>query len=73
MEQNMAAKDAIKKARYKLQMNQTEFAVVLKVHKSSVSMYENGTRRPSIPTIREFVKKLNAAGVKVKFEDFLDD
>lgn len=73
MEQNMAAKDAIKRARYKLQLNQTEFAKALGVHKSVISLYENGKRKPSFPKIRKYIAKLAKLGVEVNFEDFLDD
>ena len=66
METNMAAKDAIKRARIKLQKNQAEFAKEVKLHKSAISMYERGTRKPSFNTIRELVKKLKVGYVLFK-------
>jgi transcriptional regulator with XRE-family HTH domain len=73
MERNMSTKDTIKKARYKLQMTQTEFAKMLGIHKSSMSLYENGNRIPSFPTIRHIVAVLKKKGISVKFEDFIDE
>lgn len=73
MEQIMAAKDAIKRARYKLGYSQTEFAKLLGVHKSVISLYEKGTRKPSFPKIREYVKKLKEHGIEMQYEDFIDE
>lgn len=73
MENGMAAKDAIKRARIKLRLNQTEFAKELELHKATISMYEKGTRKPSFKSIREILKKLEKLGIKMDFEEFLDE
>ena len=69
----MSAKECLKKARYKLGMNQKEFAEFLSISKGSVSLYELGARKPGFPVIRKIVKKLKERNINIEYSDLKED
>jgi transcriptional regulator with XRE-family HTH domain len=66
------ARECIKNARYKLGLNQREFAEMLDISKASVSLYENGDRQPSFPAIRKIVDRLRQHNINLEYSDLRD-
>lgn len=69
----MSAKECLRKARYKLGMTQKEFADLLGINKSSLSLYETGDRQPGFPRIRKIVEKLKQHNIHLEYKDLRDD
>ena len=67
----MSASIKIKEIRQKLCLEQSEFAKMLSVNKSSVCNYECGRRNPRMPTIRKIMDIAKRNKIKVDVEDFL--
>jgi predicted transcriptional regulator len=68
----MNVQENVKKMRLHLCVNQREFASLLDISQCAISHYEIGHRKPSLKTIRKFVKLAKKHKMKVKVEDFLE-
>ncbi len=68
----MTIGEAIKKLRLALCLEQQEFGVLIGVTKSSVCNYEQGNRKPRLPTIRKMMELAKKNKVKIALEDFLN-
>jgi transcriptional regulator with XRE-family HTH domain len=60
----------IKNARYRLGLNQKEFANLININKSRISAYETGCRHPSFKTIRLIVDALKNHNINLEYSDF---
>ena len=69
----MSVRECIKNARYKLGLNQREFADLVKISKASISLYETGERRPSFPAIRKMVDTLRKHNIEIEYCDLKED
>lgn len=72
----MAAKEAIRKVRIALCLNQKEFADLVRINKQSISYYEMGKRKPTFPIIRKIVDAvngLNKEGIHLNYTDLMDE
>lgn len=65
----MAAKDCIKNARFKLGLSQREFADLVNVSNTSISLYEIGERVPSFRVIRRIVDFLRSKDIEIEYRD----
>lgn len=65
----MTTAESIKKFRKDLCITQSEFAQLLKVTVCTISMYENGKRQPSYPTIRKILELAKKKKIKMTFDD----
>jgi|APCry1669193181_1035450.scaffolds.fasta_scaffold427754_1 predicted transcriptional regulator len=61
--------NCLKKIRYKLCMNQREFAQFLGVSATAIYQYETGKRQPSFPMIRRFVALLKKNDIQIEYSD----
>lgn len=68
----MKVSQCIKSIRIKLGLNQTEFAKLLGMDKTSVSLYESGKRQPGFPTIRKIVSIAKENGMGINYEDLTE-
>lgn len=66
----MSIKECIKNARYKLCLSQRDFANLVGISKTSISLYETGTRKPGFPAIKKIVDKLKENNINVEYSDF---
>lgn len=66
---NMTTAENIKKFRKELCLTQTELAQLLKVTVCTISMYENGKRQPSYPTVRKMIELAKKKKIKMTFDD----
>lgn len=69
----MSSKEGLKKIRYELCMSQHEFARLLGIDYSSLSLYELGKRQPGFARTREIIKKLKENGINIEPKDLRDD
>lgn len=69
----MTTAKKLKKIRLRLCLSKSEFARLIPINRSSITLYENGDRNPSFSTLRKIVAAVNKEGLEIKFEDILDE
>ncbi len=67
----MLVKDCIRNARYKLGLNQREFADLVCISKASISLYETGERTPGFPALRRIVDKMKEFNITMEYTDLI--
>lgn len=68
----MKISETIKKIREQANLNQEEFANILKCRQSTVSRYEESLRTPSLKMAMKIYEFAKSKKIKVKLEDFLN-
>ena len=69
----MLTKDALKKFRDDLCLQQTELALLLGVSKQAVWHWETGRKNPSRPHVRQIMELVRKHKLKYTPEDFLGE
>ena len=71
-ETTMITKEAVKKLRHMLLMEQKEFAQALGISPSAVCNYERGTRCPAIHIIKKMKELADKNDIQISISDFLN-
>ena len=69
----MSVAETIKKIRFQLCLEQHELGKLVGVSGASISQYERGNRKPSLPTIRNMLTLAKENKIDVTVDDFLSD
>ena len=69
----MRISECIKKIRFHLGVNQTQFANLINKDKTSVCLYESGKRKPGFGSLKKMVDLANNNGMNITFNDLRDD